>query len=87
LLGLIGRFAKHALGWCRLAEAGLEHPADYPRKTSLSIKSDAKSDALSVDAQISIDRDLAHLAELWPNLPETLKALLLELVGQSSSAR
>jgi hypothetical protein len=68
-------------------EAGLEHPKDYSGKAGLSTESDAKSDALSVDAPISIDRELAHFAEVWPNLPETLNALLLELVDQSSSAR
>jgi hypothetical protein len=40
-----------------------------------------------MDAPISIDRDLARLAGVWPNLPETLKALLFKLVDQSSAAR
>jgi hypothetical protein len=70
-----------------LAEAGLEPAADYPRKTRTSTKTDAESDALSADRSISTDSDLARLAAAWHNLPENLKARLLELADQSLSAR
>jgi hypothetical protein len=64
-----------------LAEAGLEPPADYPGKAKLSTESDAKSDALSGDA------DIKQILAVWSLLPQQQRAEVLNLVDTSFNAR
>jgi hypothetical protein len=70
-----------------LAEAGLEHPEDYPGKARLSTERDAKSDALSTDSPILTDRVLASLIAAWPSLDDKLKAEILQLATHLKAAR
>jgi hypothetical protein len=68
-----------------VAEAGLEHPADYSGKAGLSTESDAKSDALAADPPSSTNAELVHLVAMWAKLPESLRASLFSPMDTSTS--
>jgi len=65
-----------------MGQAGLEQPAESPVYPPIPVQSAAKSGAVSADP-VQPDADLQWLNQLWPNLPEAVRARIVAMVKAS----
>ena len=66
--------------------AGVEHPAQTPKKTADSGWDGAESGALGAQ-RAEIDPDLAAVIDAWPDLPPAVKAGIAAMVKVAKGGR
>lgn len=78
---------EYALGeLVKVGATGLEHPAEDSGKTRIPAHSGAESGAVGAQNAASgqdsagVEADLRAVIEVWPALPETVKAGILAMV-------
>jgi len=60
---------------------GVEHPSDFPGKTTDATVRGAESGALPADSVTLADPELTRVVAAWSMLPYHVKASILELIG------
>ena len=66
-----------------MGRVGFEHPPLAPPKTSISAEAGAESGALDAPKTIP-DAALSEIVEVWPKLPEHIRAAVLTLIHSAS---
>ena len=65
-----------------MGRAGLEHPPETAVYPNIPVQGAAKSGAVSADP-VQPDADLQLLNQVWPNLPEAVRAGIVAMVKAS----
>ena len=63
----------------RLGDAGIEHPQLEQSKTTILTSGGAKSGAHNAPKPLK-DADLQLIIDVWPNLPDAIKAAIKALI-------
>ncbi len=69
---------------CESARAGLELPRESSGKTHIPIRGGAESGALDA-SDIPVDPELKHLIDVWPNLPNVIRAGILAMIDAAKA--
>ena len=62
-----------------MGDTGLEHSCDFPRSADFSLSGGAECGALGAQFE-PIDPELQAIIDVWPKLPEAIKAGILAMV-------